>query len=50
MEFWEMAYQIGAIDKELLSQAVITEKNPYGEITPEEYELICGDEFTGVLE
>ncbi|APC82253.1 hypothetical protein [Clostridium botulinum] len=50
MEFWEMAYNIGAIDKELLAQAVITKKNPYGDITPEEYELICGDKFTGVLE
>ncbi len=27
MNFWEMAYSIGAIDKELLAQAVITEKN-----------------------
>ncbi|HDK7180780.1 TPA: XkdX family protein [Clostridium botulinum] len=50
MEFWEFAYSIGAIDKELLAQAVITKKNPYGEITPEQFEEICGDEFTGVLE
>ncbi|MBN3398166.1 XkdX family protein [Clostridium botulinum] len=40
-----MAYSIGAIDKELLAQAVITKKNPYGEITPEEYELICKEDF-----
>ncbi|AUN23781.1 hypothetical protein RSJ21_00320 (plasmid) [Clostridium botulinum] len=50
MSFWEMAYSIGAIGKDLLWQAVITEKNPYGEITPEQYEEICGDEFIGVLE
>ncbi|HDK7215243.1 TPA: XkdX family protein [Clostridium botulinum] len=45
MEFWEFAYSIGAIDKELLAQAVITEKNPYGEITPEQFEEICREDF-----
>ncbi|HCL4466787.1 TPA: XkdX family protein [Clostridium botulinum] len=45
MGFWEFAYSIGAIDKELLAQAVITVKNPYGDITPEEYKDICKEDF-----
>ncbi len=43
-EFWKMAYKVG-IGIELLSQAVKTEKNPYGEITEEEFKEISGEEF-----
>ncbi|WP_155467855.1 XkdX family protein [Clostridium baratii] len=43
-KFWKMAYSVG-ISIELLSQAVITEENPYGEITKEEFREISGEEF-----
>lgn len=43
--FWKMAYTIKAIDIELLKQAVKCDKNPYGEITKDEYRIICGEEF-----
>lgn len=46
-EFWKMAYNMKAIDENTLSQAVKCEKNPYGEITPEEYKEICGKDFLG---
>ena len=45
MDFWEMAYKLKWVTAEELRQAVITEKNPYGEITPEEYKEITGQDF-----
>lgn len=45
MDFWKMAYNMGAIDIGMLKQAVITEENPYGDITPEEFKEICGEDF-----
>lgn len=45
MNFWEMAYRIGAIDKDKLHQAVKCSSNPEGEITPEDYKRICGEDF-----
>lgn len=45
MEFWEMAYGYGWATKEQLRQAVKTDKNMFGEISPEEFEKICGDKF-----
>lgn len=44
-DFWKMAYDIKAIDEEVLGQAVKCTKNPYGEISPEEYKLICNENF-----
>ncbi|WP_096269548.1 XkdX family protein [Paucisalibacillus globulus] len=45
MEFWDLAYKRNWVTKEELKFAVITEENPYGEITPAEYEVITGDSF-----
>lgn len=45
MDFWKMAYDIGAIDAEYLKQAVKTPTKPYLFITPEEYKEITGIEF-----
>lgn len=44
-EFWKMAYDMEAIDKDLLGQAVKCTKNPYGEISPDQYKEICGENF-----
>ncbi len=43
MSFWEMGYKNGWFGIELLQQAIITDENPYGEITQEEYEQIIGE-------
>ncbi|CUP72595.1 XkdX family protein [Clostridium baratii] len=45
-EFWKMAFDMKAIDKNLLGQAVKCDKNPFGEISPEQYEEISGEKFT----
>lgn len=45
MEFWRLAYNRKWVTAEQLRLAVITESNPYGEITPEEYEQITGIKF-----
>ena len=44
-KFWKMAYDMKAIDIDLLKQAVKCDKNPYGEITKDEFKLISGEEF-----
>ena len=43
--FWNMAYAMKAIDIDLLKQSVKCVKNPFGEITKDEYRIICGQEF-----
>ncbi|WP_461612303.1 XkdX family protein [Clostridium sp. Marseille-QA1073] len=45
MSFWKMAYDIGAIGIDLLSQVVKCEKNPFGEITADEFKKICNEDF-----
>lgn len=45
MEFWKMCFDLKVIDAEYLKQAVITDKNRYGDITPEQYKEITGIEF-----
>ncbi|WP_194189667.1 XkdX family protein [Clostridium chrysemydis] len=45
MEFWKMAWQYKAIDEEILRLAVRCESNPFGEITEDEFKLICGKDF-----
>lgn len=45
MAFWKLAWSYKAIDEELLRKAVKCEKNPYGDITPEEFKTICGKDF-----
>lgn len=46
MEFWKLCYDLKIVDAEYLKQAVITEDNPYGDITPEQYKEITGIEFS----
>lgn len=43
--FWEMVYDIKAIDINTLRQAVKTTANPYGEITEEQFKEISGVDF-----
>lgn len=45
MSFWKMVYDMGAIDINLLRQAVKCDTNPFGEITPSEFKEICGEDF-----
>lgn len=45
MSFWRLAYKMNWINAEKLRMVVKTEENPFGEITPEEYKEITGQEF-----
>lgn len=45
MEFWKMAYNFDWVTKEELKGAVITEKNPFGDITKEQYEEIIRKKY-----
>jgi hypothetical protein len=45
LEFWLMAWERKWVSLEDLRTFVITEKNIYGEITPEQFEEITGVEF-----
>ncbi len=45
MGFWELGYKSGWFGKDILRLAVITESNPFGEITTEQYKEITGEEF-----
>ncbi|AUM66361.1 XkdX family protein [Brevibacillus laterosporus] len=45
MEFWRIAYQYKWVTAEQLRLAVRTDSNPYGEITPADYEEITGIKF-----
>lgn len=45
MAFWKLAYDRKWVTAEELRQAVLTAENPYGEITPEEYEIITSIPF-----
>ncbi|BDR75282.1 XkdX family protein [Clostridium tetani] len=45
MEWWTLAYMHKWVTAEKLRGAVKTKKNPFGEITPEEYKEITGIEF-----
>ncbi|MGG1444047.1 XkdX family protein [Brevibacillus laterosporus] len=45
MRFWSLAYRYNWITAEKLRLAVQTETNPFGEITPAEYEEITGIKF-----
>lgn len=46
MSFWTIAFNRGWVTIEKLKKVVITETNPYGEITPEQYKEITGSEYT----
>lgn len=45
MAFWKLAYKQKWVTIDQLRLAVLTEANPYGEITPEEFKTITGKEF-----
>lgn len=45
MEFWKMCFDNGYLDADYIRQAVITEDNPYGDITPEQFKEITGEDF-----
>ena len=45
MTFWKMVYDFGWIDIGTLRKAVITESNPFGDITKEEFEEISGEKY-----
>lgn len=45
MAFWKMAFNLKWVTSEQLRLAVVTESNPFGEITPEEYKGITKQEF-----
>jgi len=45
MAFWLLAFSRKWVTAEQLRLAVKTEKNPYGDITPEEYKQITGQDF-----
>lgn len=45
-DFWKMAYDMkNGISIDMLRQAVITEKNPYGDLTKEQFKEICNKDF-----
>ena len=45
MTFWKMAFNLKWVTVEQLRLAVVTESNPYGEITSEEYKVITNKDF-----
>ena len=45
MVFWKMAYNQKWVTAEQLRLAVVTESNPYGEISAEEYKEITKQDF-----
>ena len=45
MAFWNLAYNMKWVTIDQLRLAVKTESNPFGEITPEEFKAITGQDF-----
>lgn len=45
MEFWELAYKEEWADIDMLRMATITKENPFGDITPKQFEEITGEKF-----
>lgn len=45
MAFWKMVYDYGWIDIDTLKQAVITNENPFGDITKAEFKEITGKAY-----
>lgn len=45
MEFWRTCFNKGYLNAEFIRQAVITIENPYGDITPEQFKEITGEDF-----
>ncbi len=45
MAFWQLAFTRKWVTIDQLRQAVKTDSNPYGQITPEQFQTITGEEF-----
>lgn len=45
MDFLQLAWEYKWITMDELRFLVITEEEPWGEITPEEFEIITGEKF-----
>lgn len=45
MNFWKMAFNLKWVTAEQLRLAVVTESNPFGEISPEQYKEITKQDF-----
>ena len=45
MDFWKKAYDNQWVGIDMLRQAVITETNPFGDITKEQFKEITVQEF-----
>lgn len=45
MAFWKLAYNMKWVTTDQLRLVVKTDTNPYGEITPEEFESITNETF-----
>lgn len=45
MKFWTLAFTMKWVTAEALKGAVITESNPFGEITAAQYKEITGIDF-----
>jgi len=45
MAFWMLAFNMKWVNADQLRLAVKTQTNPFGEITPEEYKQITGQDF-----
>ncbi|MGG3012311.1 XkdX family protein [Brevibacillus parabrevis] len=45
MAFWNLAYKYKWVTIDQLRLAVKTDTNPFGEITPEEFKQITGQDF-----
>jgi hypothetical protein len=43
--FWKMAFDYNWVDASALKGAVKTEVNQFGEITPDEYKTITGQDY-----
>lgn len=45
MAFWKLAFNMNWVSAEQLRLAVVTENNPFGEITEAQYKEITGVDF-----
>ena len=48
MEFWKMCFDLKVVDADFIRQTVITDKNPYGDITADQFKQITGEDFIKV--
>lgn len=48
MNFWKMVFDLKCCDADFIRQAVKTDKNPFGEITPEQFKEITKEDFIKV--